>query len=241
MAQHISVINFFGIVLLALVDVGYKFTYVDTGCQGSISDGGAFKNCDLCKLIANGEAKFPKDRQLPDMPTLNGSFLAQSDRTLVVLYVIIAVDAFPLSTFCMKPDAQSNLSDIKTIFRYQVSRGRRTTENTFGILSIRFRVLSSCIYLQPSNATKITLTHCVLHNILGTVLKNSYSTHGFVDEIEENSSIRSGEWRNGLHSVMRHLAATISQHASRDAEKVCKTLSENVFMVEAKFLGSGNM
>lgn len=122
-----------------------------------------------------------------------------------------------------------------------MSRGRRTTENTFGILSNRFRVLSSRIYLQPNNATKITLTYCVLHNILGTVLKNSYSTNGFVDEIEENSSIRSGEWGNGLHSVMRHLAATISQHASRDAEKVCKTFSESVFMVEAKFLGSGNM
>ena len=44
-------------------------------------------------------------------------------------------------------------------------------------------------------------------------------------------------------SVMRPLAATISQHARRDAEfcKVYKTFSENDFMVEAKFLGSGNM
>ena len=199
MAQHISVINFFSIVLLALVDVGYKFIYVDIGCQDSTSDGGVFKNCDLYKLIANGEAKFPKDRQLPDMSTLNSSFLAQSDRTLVVLYVIIAVDVFPLSAFCMKPYAQSNLSDIKTIFRYQVSLGRRTTENTFGILSNRFRVLSSCMYLQPNDATKITLAYCVLHNILGTVLKNSYRPHRFVDEIEENGPIRSGEWTNGLH------------------------------------------
>ena len=37
--------------------------------------------------------------------------------------------AFPLSTFCMRPYAQSNLSDSKRIFGYQLSRGRRTTEN----------------------------------------------------------------------------------------------------------------
>ena len=130
--------NFFGIVLLALVDADYKFIYVDIGCQGRISDGGVFKNCDLLKLIANGEANFPKGRQLPDMSTLNDYFLVQSDRTSDVSYVIIADDAFPSSTFCMKLYAQSNLSDSKRSFGYRLSRERRTTENAFGVLSNRF-------------------------------------------------------------------------------------------------------
>ena len=163
--------NFFSIVLLALVDADYKFIHVDIGCQGRISDVGVFKNCDLYKLIANGEGNFPKGRQPPDMPTLNDSFLLRSDWTSDVPYVIIADDAFPLSTFCMKPYAQSNLSDSKRIFGYRLSRGRRTTENAFGILSNRFRVLSSRMYLQPNNATKITLTCCLLHNILRTFQK----------------------------------------------------------------------
>ena len=123
----------------------------------------------MYKLIANGDANFTKGRELPDISTLNDSFLVQSDRTPDVPFVIITDDGFPLSTFCMKPYAQSSLSDSKRIFGYRLSRGWRTLENVFGILSNRLRVLSSPMYLQPNNATKITLTCCLLHNNLRTV------------------------------------------------------------------------
>ena len=133
-STYFSYKNFFSIVLLALVDADYKFIYVGIGCQGLISDGGVFKNCDLYKLIANGEANFPKGRQLPAMSTLNDFFLVQSGRTSDVPYVIIADGAFPLSVFCMKPYPRSNLSESKRIFGYRLSGGRRTTKcfrNTF--------------------------------------------------------------------------------------------------------------
>ena len=93
---------------------------------------------------------------------------------------------------CMKPYSSQKLSDSKRSFGYRLSRARRTTGNDFGILSNRFRVLSSRMYLQPKNATKITLACCVLHNILRTHSKNSYSPSGFADEVEENGSIRRG-------------------------------------------------
>ena len=51
--------GFFSIVLLALVDADYKLTYVDIGCQGRISDGGIFKNCELYKLLASSQANIP--------------------------------------------------------------------------------------------------------------------------------------------------------------------------------------
>ena len=108
----------------------------------------------MYKLIANGDANFTKGRQPPDISTLNDPFLVQSDRTQDVPFVIITDDAFPLSIFCMKPYAQSSLSDSKRIFGYRLSRRWQTLANVFGILSNRLRVLSSRMYLQPNNATK---------------------------------------------------------------------------------------
>ena len=41
----------FSIVLLALVDADYKFTYVDVGNYGRIGDAGVFKNSTLCTAM----------------------------------------------------------------------------------------------------------------------------------------------------------------------------------------------
>ena len=121
----------------------------------------------------------------------------------------------------MKPySSQKLLETVERIFGYRLSRTRPTTKNAFGILSNRFRVLSSRLYLQPNNVTKIKLACCVLHNILRTHSKNSYSPSGCADEIEEKRNIRQGEWRDRNDSVMQPLAATTSRHPSHDAEKI---------------------
>ena len=176
--------SFFSIVLLALVDADYKFLYVTVGCQGCISDGGVFKNSGLYHLLVNGEINLPDSRQLPDLSSLNDSLLVESNRESEVPDIIVADDAFPLTTYYMKPYSQK-LSASERIFGYTLSRVRRTAENACGILSNRFRVLPSRMYLQSNNATKITLACCVLHTILRTHSKNSYSPSGFADEVEE--------------------------------------------------------
>ena len=76
---------------MALVDVNYKFLYVDTGCQGRLSDGAVNRNCSFYKSLTTDRLKIPADRQL------NDSFLNQNSRQVKMLYVIVTDDAFPLS------------------------------------------------------------------------------------------------------------------------------------------------
>ena len=102
-STYVNYKRFFSIVLLALVGAGQKFLCVSVGCQGRISDGGMFKNSELYHLLNNGEINLPDSRQLPNLSSLNDSFLVESNRESEVPYIVVADDAFPLTTYCMKP------------------------------------------------------------------------------------------------------------------------------------------
>ena len=51
--------GYFSIVLLALVDYNYKFLFVDVRCQGSISDGGVYRNSPFYDAIQKGTLNLP--------------------------------------------------------------------------------------------------------------------------------------------------------------------------------------
>ena len=86
-----------------MVDADYKITYVDIGCQGRISDGGIFKNCELYKLLASNQANIPPPSPVNNLSDLNDSFLLEYNREANIFYVIVTDDAFPLTTYSMKP------------------------------------------------------------------------------------------------------------------------------------------
>jgi len=71
-------------VLIAVVGPNYQFIYNDIGSNGSLSDGGVFRNCSLFEALENG--LFPN----------NGA--------------IVGDDAFPLKTYLMKPYRGANLA-----------------------------------------------------------------------------------------------------------------------------------
>lgn len=50
--------GYYSIVLMAVVDADYKFTFADVGCQGRISDGGVLKNSQFGKSLAEGEITY---------------------------------------------------------------------------------------------------------------------------------------------------------------------------------------
>ncbi|CAH1980733.1 unnamed protein product [Acanthoscelides obtectus] len=116
------------IVLFAIVDANYCFTYVNVGCQGRISDDGVFKSTSFYKQIEKHEFN------LPNSEPLRG-------RTMSVPYVLVADDAFALSTYTLKPySTDLNVGSPKRVYNYRLSRARRIVENAFGLLASVFRI-----------------------------------------------------------------------------------------------------
>jgi len=140
-------------VLLALVDAGYKFVYIDVGSYGRISDGGVFNSCSLATALQTNTLHIPGDRVLPNS-------------NIICPYVIVADEAFALRRYLMKPFSLRNLTTEQRVFNYRLSRARRVVENAFGIMSSRFRVFSKPIALSPDKIESIVMATCCLHNFM---------------------------------------------------------------------------
>ena len=91
------------------------------GCQGRISDGGVYRNSTFYKALENGSFNLPDLLPLPGSDDPQWMFDKCNES---IPYVLVADDAFPLGRHCMKPFPQFDLSDLKSIFKYRLSRMR---------------------------------------------------------------------------------------------------------------------
>ena len=155
----------FSILLLALVDVNYKFIYADVGCNGRIGDGGVFRNSILSKAISTNLLNIPGPRTLDDGET-------------EAPFVIVADDAFPLMENLMKPYPFRGLSKKQWIYNYHLGRARRIVEKVFGILANHFRIFLSPILLSPENVEILTLACCTLHGFFHDKVPLRYTSPG---------------------------------------------------------------
>ena len=177
----------FSIVLLAIVDANYNFTYIDVGCNGRISDGGVFKNSNLFRALEENSLNMPKMDILP-FTEINFP------------YFIVADEAFPLKEYILKPYSQRGLTLERRIFNYRLSRARRVVENAFGILSNRFRIFMTPINLIPEKVEIITFACCSLHNFLRSRKEACpiYMPPGSVDTENPITHIfEQGNWHQG--------------------------------------------
>jgi len=86
-------------------------------------------------------------------------------------YVLLGDEAFPLSTYMMRPYSRSGRLNIsKKIFNYRLSRARRTVECAFGILVARWRIYRQPIITRTSTAVKAVQATVILHLLL--LIKN---------------------------------------------------------------------
>ncbi|KYQ48519.1 hypothetical protein ALC60_12434 [Trachymyrmex zeteki] len=109
-------------------DANYKFTLIDIGQFGSISDGGIWSRTDLAADLEYGRAGLPEPIPLPN-------------RDVSVPYVAVADEAFPLK-YLMRPFPRK-MTNTERVFNYRLSRARLYIENSS--LLFFFRYVNVCI------------------------------------------------------------------------------------------------
>lgn len=125
------------------------------GAFGKNSDAGIFRNSIMGKRLMEGNLNMPPPKRLPES-------------NVILPHVIIGDEAFPLTTFLMRPysrdDAQGD--EEKKVFNYRLSRARNTVENCFGILTRKFRLFERKLSMSHEHVVCVVMATCCLHNFL---------------------------------------------------------------------------
>lgn len=182
----------YSIILLALVDHNYCFTYIDVGAKAS--DGGVFRESSFFEALENNTLNTPKNA------------------------VTVAYEVFPLKTYLMKPYNRRNVIREQAIFNYRLSRARRISENAFGILVSKFRIFEKPIPLIADKVDTIVLACCAIHNWLRKA-SQAYLPPGLIDHEDYNYEITNGTWRQKQNCLM-DLVPTNNKNACIDAKKI---------------------
>lgn len=142
--------NFYSIVLMAMVDAKYRFTWGSCGFPGNSHDSVILQSTDLWEQIQEKEF-------LPN--------IAKKFNGIEVPPLILADSAFQLKSWLMKPYTNAKLTAKERYFNYRLSRGRMVTECAYGQLKGRWRILMRKCESLPEEVKMITLACMVLHNI----------------------------------------------------------------------------
>nr|CAI5837356.1 unnamed protein product [Callosobruchus analis] len=163
---------FFSIVLLAVCDANFCFTYIDVGAFGKFSDSNVFVNSEFWNKLENDLLHIPKERPI-----------SGDEEMRSFPYVLVGDEAFKLTPHLMRPYARKNLNHKKKIFNYRLTRARRYIECSFGILSNKWRIFHRPLNVSFRLAKKIIKACCVLHNFVcsrdGYAFHHTLKTKGF--------------------------------------------------------------
>lgn len=174
--------KYFSLVLLAMCDSDYNFTYINVGSHGSNSDSAIFQQSQLYTQLENKTLDVPEPQPLPP---INEDASNTSQTRPKVPFIIVGDEAFALSVHVMRPYARRDLSYKKRIYNYRQCRARRLIECSFGILSNKFRIYHRPMNVKMDLAVSIVKTTCVLHNYIrkrdGYVVNHTFKSSGLVD------------------------------------------------------------
>lgn len=192
---------------MAVADADYRFTFIDVGSPGADGDLNSFSRTSIGQKILQND------------PSLNLTEPCPIDGmgTMDFPYFFVADDAFPLDMKIMKPYSgrfrPNGLDRDKIVFNYRLSRARRTVENAFGILVMRWGCLRGEIQSRPEKVQAIVAACCVLHNYMMGESEN-YFNPSMVDSYNENGDRLDGEWR----SFQQMIALNTIRHQGRSKQ-----------------------
>ena len=197
--------GYYSIVLLAIASADYEFLYVDVGAEGRASDGGTWRQCTFHDHLygPSNLLDLPPPQHVPGMQQR-------------LPYFLVGDDAFRMTPHLLKPFPGARLTRKQEIFNYRLSRCRRVVENTFGIMTTRFRVFRRAIEVSPGFVKDIVLACCVLHNFLRREGTGTYLAQAAVDHELPDGDMVPGQWRQdglGLDSLQRDSARNVGQQA----------------------------
>ena len=210
--------GFFNMVLLAVCDARYCFSFVDVGEYGSNNDSGVLKNSNMGKMFDRNQMG------VPDSELIEGT-------NYELPYFLVGDEIFPLQNWLMRPySGKALINDQRKIFNYRLSRARRIIENSFGILVSRWRVFQTPINATPEKVEKIILAAVALHNYLRQTDNANYTPVGFVDSENDSGEITEGQWRskidgNNLKLVNRVRNSRYTNTALQTREELSKFLT----------------
>ena len=97
----------------------------------------------------------------------------------------------------MKLYPQQNLTTEKRVYNYRHGRGRRISENLFGILAVRWHIYHTVMSFQPKAVESLILATLASHNMLMTSsIRGIYCPAGLAHTEDVNRELTHSGWRN---------------------------------------------
>ena len=119
--------GFNSLVLMAICDENYCFSFVDVSGFGHDNDTSIFGDSEI-------------SMEIPCAEIVNGFTLP---------YVLVSDEFFPLKHWLMKLLGGKKLDEKQEIYNYRLSRCCRAIENTFGIFVAKWRISRRPVTAYP--------------------------------------------------------------------------------------------
>lgn len=142
--------TFYSIVMMAMVDSNCQFIWGTCGFPGNSHDAIIFQTTQIWSDIKEG--KF-----IPQ--------IAKNINGVLVPPLVVGDSAFPFQPWIMKPYSNAILTPKQRYFNYRLSRARMVTEECYGQLKGRWRILLRKCESSTEEVRAATLACMVLHNV----------------------------------------------------------------------------